>query len=142
MNKSILSISLSLILSGCVITNQDEIKDQPCFVNFIETGSIATGKTYSTEITLDVNKKKAFENAKIFVLNDGWNLSYYDEEKGIINANKGISFTSRSTPLSVKFDNDKSKTKLKITYETGFGVYTPTNMLKSDFCEMTSFINK
>lgn len=130
----------ALSLSGCVTTS-DETKVKECYVNFNESGSVVTGKNYTSFFHLNGSKKEsAFQSVSKYLASDQWYLLYSNEEEGLIKASKQVSFTNRGTPLEILISSDEN-TKVSISYSTDFGIYTPSSSLQADFCHMADYIS-
>lgn len=140
MKKHLILIAVFGLLHFSSLANSAE-----CDSNFTKSGSFFSGQTYKTWAHFkNVNPSKAFKNAYLYTMKDGWQIVSSDKELGVISAAQDVSFgKGKTVPLNITVEEfGNSGSKVSMTYSTSGGVSSPTEAVKEHFCLTLAEVSK
>lgn len=120
-------------LQGCA-TNASQ-SDRQCEANFSTSGSIVSGKQFTTFATLKTNPDLALGNATKMLAREGFHIESTNEKTRVITAYQHVNFSAKTAPLNVIIDPVAGGSKVTFTFVTGAGIYTPESGAASEFCK-------
>lgn len=130
----------ALVLHGCASPARTGLQ---CERNFSTSGSIVSGKTFTTFSVLpDTSPAKAFAKAYQVLLSEGFHIEGADDKQGTITAYQNVDYSVKTAPLNVLVEPAGSGAKLTFVFLAPGGLYTPEAGAMSQFCQMTAQVEE
>lgn len=129
----------AMALQGCATTHSGK----QCEDNFTTSGSILTGKSFTTNSELpDTPPAVAFDNAYKMLVREGFTVDNANAKRGLISAHQPVNLSAKTAPLNVIVEPAGAGSKVTFVFYTAIGLYTPESGARDEFCRQTAVISQ
>ncbi|WP_447750176.1 hypothetical protein [Pseudomonas nicosulfuronedens] len=126
------------LLQGCA----HQKTGNPCEDNFNTEGGFIAGKTFTSNVPLDMPADKAFDKAQKTLVKEGFSIQSADEKSGTISAYQGVIMSSRTAPMNIVVEKAGKGSRVSYVFVTLGGMYTTEGAVREGFCRITDGIRQ
>jgi hypothetical protein len=124
----------AILLPGCATQTGQQCQD-----NFKTSGSIFSGKSFSTTADLPMTPAPAaFDKAYKALLREGFRIESSDAQRGAISAYQNVNFSNKTAPLNLLVEPLGQGSRLTFVFVASGGLYTPEAGARDYFCELVA----
>lgn len=138
MRRVTMILLAAALLQGCA----HQKTGNPCEDNFNTEGGFIAGKTFTSNVQLDMSADKAFDKAQKTLVKEGFSIQSADEKSGTISAYQGVIMSSRTAPMNIVVEKSGSGSKVSYVFVTLGGMYTTDGAVREGFCRITDGIRQ
>lgn len=126
------------LLQGCA----HQKTGNQCEDNFNTEGGFIAGKTFTSNVQLDIPVATAFDRAQKTLAKEGFSIQSADAKSGTISAYQGVIMSSRTAPMNIVVEKQGKGSKVSYTFVTAGGMYTTEGVVRDGFCRITDGIRQ
>ncbi|MCE4072547.1 MULTISPECIES: hypothetical protein [Pseudomonas] len=138
MRRITMILLAAALLQGCA----HQKTGNQCEDNFNTEGGFIAGKTFTSNVQLDMPYAKVFDRAQKTLVKEGFTIQTADEKSGTISAYQGVILSSRNAPLNIVVEKAGSGSKVSYVFVTLGGMYTTEGAVRDGFCRFTDGIRQ
>jgi len=128
-----------LILGAILLPGCASHTGQQCQDNFKTSGSLFSGKSFSTTADLPmIPAPAAFDRAYKALMREGYRIESSDAQRGAISAYQNVNFSSKTAPLNLLVEPLDQGSRLTFVFVASAGLYTPEAGARDYFCELVA----
>lgn len=139
MQKIMTLLLCAAVLSGCATQKTGK----ECADNFAVSGSLLTGKTFTSSVSLpNTPFATAYDRAHNSLVREGFYIQNADAKRGAISAYQDVILSERTAPLNVQVEQAGSGSRVNLVFVVAGGMYAPESGVRDGFCRITDGVTQ